>query len=65
MLSLREKTFLNLVLLCAIGLFLIFGIFLTYTIGKLLFSLVGGFCLVLVIFLLLVNFDTWRKIKEE
>lgn len=65
MLNLRDRTFLNLVLLVAIGLFLVLEIFLTYTIGKLLFSLVGGFCLVIVIFLLLVNFDTWRKIKEE
>jgi hypothetical protein len=65
MLSLRERAFLNLILLCALGLFLVLEIFLTYTIGKLLFSLVGGFCLVIVLFLLLVNLDTWRKIKEE
>jgi len=65
MLSLKERAFLNLVLLCALGLFLVLEIFFTYTIGKLLYSLVGGFCLIIVIFLLLVNFDTWRKIKEE
>ena len=65
MLSLREKTFLSLILLCAIGLFLVLEIVLTYAIGKLLFSLAGAFCLVMIIFLLLVNFDTWRKIKEE
>ncbi len=65
MLSLREKTFLSLVLLCAIGLFLILEIVFTYAIGNLLFSLVGAFCLVMVIFLLLVHFDTWRKIKGE
>jgi len=65
MLNLREKTFLSLVLLCAIGLFLVLEIVLTYAVGKLLFSLAGAFCLVMIIFLLLVNFDTWRKIKEE
>ena len=65
MLSLREKTFFSLILLCAIGLFLVLEIVLTYAIGKLLFSLAGAFCLVMIIFLLLVNFDTWRKIKEE
>jgi hypothetical protein len=65
MLNLRDKTFLNLVLLCAIGLFLVLEIVFTYAIEKLLLSLAGAFCLVLIIFLLLVNFDTWRKIKEE
>ncbi len=42
MLSLRERTFLNLVLLCAVGLFLVLEMFLTYAVGKLLFSLAGG-----------------------
>jgi len=65
MLNVRDKTFLNLVLLCAIGLFFVLEIVFTYAIEKLLLSLPGAFCLVLIIFLLLVNFDTWRRIKEE
>jgi hypothetical protein len=29
------------------------------------YSLVGAFLLVIAIFLLIVNIDTWRKVKEE
>ncbi len=63
--SLGERAFLNVVLLCALGLFLVLEILLTYDVGKLVYSLIGAFCLVIVIFLLLVNLDTWRKIKGE
>ncbi len=65
MLSLREKAFRNLMLVCALVLFLVLAICLTYAIGKLFLALIGAFILVIAIFLLIVTIDTWRKVKEE
>jgi hypothetical protein len=50
---------------CALVLFLVLEICFTYAIGKMFYSLVGAFLLVIAIFLLIVNIDTWRKVKEE
>ena len=65
MLSLRERAFRNLMLSCAFAIFLILEIYFTYIIGKLLYSLVGAFLFAIVLFSLVVNFDTWRKVKGE
>jgi hypothetical protein len=50
---------------CALVLFLILQICVTYAIGKIFYSIIGAFLLVIAIFLLIVNIDTWRKVKEE
>ncbi len=65
MLSLREKAFRNLILVFALVLFLIFGVCFAYAIGKMFLSIGGAFLLVIAIFLLIVTFDTWRKVKEQ
>jgi CHASE2 domain-containing sensor protein len=65
MLSLKERAFRNVIFVCALVLFLILEICFTYAIGKMFYSLVGAFLLVIAIFLLVVNIDTWRKVKEE
>jgi hypothetical protein len=65
MLSLKERAFRNVIFVCALVLFLVLEICFTYAIGKMFYSLVGAFLLVIAIFLLVVNIDTWRKVKEE
>ncbi len=65
MLSLREKAFRNLIFVSALVLFLVLAVCFTYALGKMLLSIIGGFLLVIAIFLLIVTFDTWRKVKEE
>jgi uncharacterized membrane protein YoaK (UPF0700 family) len=60
-----ERAFRNVIFVCALVLFLILEICFTYAIGKMFYSLVGAFLLVIAIFLLVVNIDTWRKVKEE
>ena len=65
MLTLREKAFRNVILAVALVLFLLFGVCLTYAIGKIIFSFVGTFILVLSIFVLIVTINTWRRVKEE
>jgi uncharacterized membrane protein YhhN len=65
MLSLKERAFRNVIFVCALVLFLVLEICFTYVIGKMFYSLVGAFLLVIAIFLLIVNIDTWRKVKEE
>jgi hypothetical protein len=63
--SLKERAFRNIIFVCALVLFLVLEICFTYAIGKMFHSLVGAFLLVIAIFLLIVNIDTWRKVKEE
>ena len=65
MLSLKERAFRNVIFVCTLVLFLVLEICFTYAIGKMFYSLVGAFLLVIAIFLLIVNIDTWRKVKEE
>ena len=65
MLSLKERAFRNVIFVCALVLFLVLEICFTYAIGKMFYSLVGAFLLVIAIFLLIVNIDIWRKVKEE
>ena len=65
MLTLREKAFRNVIVAVALVLFLLFGVSLTYVIGKLLFSVIGAFLLAMAIFILITTIDTWRKVKEE
>ena len=65
MLSLKERAFRNVIFVCALVLFLVLKICFTYAIGKMFYSLVGAFLLVIAIFLLIVNIDTWRKVREE
>jgi len=65
MLSLKERAFRNVIFVCALVSFLVLEICFTYAIGKMFYSLVGAFLLVIAIFLLIVNIDTWRKVKEE
>ena len=65
MLTLREKAFRNVIVAVALVLFLLFGVSLTYVIGRLLFSVIGAFLLAIAIFMLITTIDTWRKVKEE
>ena len=65
MLTLREKAFRNVIFAVALVLFLLFGVSLTYVIGRLLFSVIGAFLLAMAIFILITTIDTWRKVKEE
>ncbi len=65
MLSIREKAFRNVIFVSALVLFLVLAVCFTYAVGKMLFSIVGAFLLVIAIFLLIVTFDAWRKTKEE
>ena len=65
MLSLKERAFRNVIFVCALVLFLIFEICFTYFTGKIFYSIIGAFLLVIAIFLLIVSLDTWRKIKSE
>ncbi len=65
MLNLRERAFRNVIFATAFVLFLLFGVCLSYAVGKVLFSVVGAFLLTVAIFMLLTTIDTWRKVKEE
>jgi uncharacterized membrane protein YedE/YeeE len=65
MLTLRERAFRNVIFAVALVLFLLFGVSLTYVIGRLLFSVIGAFLLAMAIFILITTIDTWRKVKEE
>jgi hypothetical protein len=65
MLSLKERAFRNVIFVCALVLFLILEICFTYITGKIFYSIIGAFLLVIAIFLLIVNLDTWRKVKSE
>ena len=65
MLSLKERAFRNVMFVCALVLFLILEICFTYAAGKIFYSIIGAFLLVVAIFLLIVNLDTWRKVKSE
>jgi hypothetical protein len=65
MLSLKERAFRNVIFVCALVLFLILEICFTYATGKIFYSIIGAFLLVVAIFLLIVNLDTWRKVKSE
>jgi hypothetical protein len=65
MLTLRERAFRNVIVAVALVLFLLFGVSLTYVMGRLLFSVIGAFLLAMAIFILITSVDTWRKVKEE
>ena len=65
MLSSKERAFRNVIFVCALVLFLIFEICFTYFTGKIFYSIIGAFLLVIAIFLLIVSLDTWRKVKSE